>query len=248
MSINKKHTPIVLTSVNEIKQIKKVYKYLTFESAVKMLSSCNVRFTRADLLNDDIDLTPSKFNFDYIRRAAIDLNADPEEWVKKAIDKHSSVKKLGICSFGTSYTNKILWERYATSNDIQDGICIEMNLDSTINCLLKKGIKAPALKVRYFTDIEGYIPYELWVGDENEKHLATMLLLATKNKAKWEDEKEVRLFLPQELSENYMQISIYKSCITNVYFGCDTTEYQKNIIEKILSEQKYKIKSCCFHF
>lgn len=242
MTNKKQHNHFILGLVNEIKHIKKAYKYLTYESGMKMLSNCNIQFTRADTLNDSIDLTSTKFNLDHIRNVAEKIKANPEEWVKRVTIHHQDINKLGICSLGTSQTNFDLWERYAMTDGKIDGICIEINLRATINCLLKRGFKTPALKVRYLNETEGSIPYNLYTGNETERYTAEYLLFATKNKSKWECEEEVRLLLPEILTEEYKRISIFKSCITNISFGCHATDIQKESIAKIIKEQNYKIK------
>ena len=235
-------TPAVRASAMEAKLIKSVYKYLTFDNARLMLENCNLQFTKVDKLNDSLDITPQKYNFDYVYKIANEIGIDGRVLVEEICKRQGEARNYGVCSFGLNARNPVLLERYTETERLQNGICIEIDLNKTINCLFKLGYKTPALKVRYFENTENLIPYELFLGETNEKHIALMLMFATKNKEKWKEEKEMRLILVDELIDDYKRIGIYKSCITGVYFGKDTTEKQKMEIKTIITSNKIKAK------
>ncbi len=125
-----------------VKQYPRVFKYLTYDSGIKMLQYNNLQFTRADHLNDEIDCHISKINFDYVIETADVIELDSNELVSKVINKHKKpISSFGICSFGTTADNDILWKRYTRTNEVYDGICIEIDLYATIRCLIKKNLK-----------------------------------------------------------------------------------------------------------
>lgn len=219
-----------------------VYKYLTYENGLKMLLNNNLQFTRGDKLNDPDDCNISKINFDNITKKADSIGIDSVELIDKIIAKHKdSIRSFGICSLGTTADNKVLWDRYTKTEGISDGVCIELDFDAVIKCFFKKRLKVAALKVDYEDNVLESIPYQLYLGTEAERFKYIQLLFATKNKERWEKEEEVRMFLPEELNEEYQRYELFKSCFKGIYLGEDVTVKQRSEIQKIIDCNKLKI-------
>lgn len=89
--------------VERVKLYKRVYKYLTYDSGLKMLQYNNLQFTRANKLNDEHDCHIDKVDFDFVMNTAKDINIDADELVSEVVNKHKeSISSFGICSLGTS--------------------------------------------------------------------------------------------------------------------------------------------------
>lgn len=231
--------------IADIKSIKKVYKYLTFDSGVKMLQNNNVQFTRANMLNDEVDCHISKVNFDYITREIDKISAiNTSELIEKIKSKHGpTFSSFGICSLGTTPDNLTLWNDYTRAYDnTSNGICIELNLSATIDYILKSGIKVVSFRVDYIDDTIESIPYELYLGNDMERSEFLRKVLATKNRTDWEQEQEVRIILPEELTQEYRRLSLYKSCFGNIYVGCDISSEEYETISTIVSNNYPKMK------
>lgn len=221
---------------------KRVYKYLNYESGLKMLSYNNLQFTRGDKLNDVDDCNISKVTFDYIAEKANTIGLDSVELIDKVVAKHKdSIRSFGICSLGTTAENKVLWDRYTKTGGNSNGLCIELDLNAVINCFIKKGIKVAALKVDYVDNVLESIPYQLFLGTKAERFKYIQLLFATKNKKLWAEEEEVRIFLPEELNEEYQRYELFKSCFKGVYLGEDVTDKQRDKLQRIIDNNKLKI-------
>lgn len=230
-------------AVARIKEHKRVFKYLTYESGLKMLSYNNLQFTRADKLNDGVDCHFSKVDLNYVVETANSIGIDSTELVGKVIAKHQNpISSFGICSLGTMADNTVLWDRYTKTNGVCDGICIELDLNTVINCFIKRGIKIVALKVDYVDEVVESIPYQLFLGTEAERFLYIQLLIATKTRLEWEEEDEVRIFLPELLTEEYLRYELYKSCFKCVYLGQDVTADQRAEVQQVIDDAKLKLK------
>ena len=216
---------------------KKVYKYLTIDSAIKMLQHNNIQFTRADKLNDELDCHISKVKFDNILPYLEQMPLNATELIDKIKNKHGqSLNNFGICSLGTSFDNSILWNCYTKSKGIFNGVCIELNLNATINCLVKEGIKVIAFFVDYIDNPINSIPYELYLGTDVEKAKFIKQILATKTALLWSEEKELRIILPIDLSDEYYRVKLFKSCFGNIYVGNDIEDQDyKTILEIVKS-------------
>lgn len=240
----KNKTNIAATAaVSRIRPYKSIYKYLTYENGIKMLSLNNLQFTRANKLNDKQDCHFSKINFDYIIEFSKSIDLSSKQLIEDIINKHKEpISSFGICSLGISADNITLWDRYTKTNELCDGICIELDLNAVIKCFSKMGIKVAALKVDYFDNIINSIPYKLYLGNEEERFLFLHLLFASKLKEKWREENEIRLFLPDELTNEYQRYQLYKSCFKAVYLGKEVTNKQVNEINKVIDDNKLKVK------
>lgn len=231
--------------VERVKLYKRVYKYLTYDSGLKMLQYNNLQFTRANKLNDEHDCHIDKVNFDFVMNTAKDINIDADELVSEVVNKHKeSISSFGICSLGTSSDTDKLWDGYTKTNNNYDGICIEIDIEAAIKCLYKQNIKAMAFVVDYIDSVIESIPYQYFIGEKWQQFIFLTKLFATKDTAVWEEEKELRIVLPQKLSidEEYYRVKLYKSCFKNVYLGKDVTEKQYNTINSVIEKSKYKLK------
>lgn len=232
-------------SILRVKQYPRVFKYLTYDSGIKMLECNNLQFTRADQLNDKEDCHISKINFDFVRATEDAIKLNQNELVSKVKNKYEKpISNFGICSFSTTADNDILWRRYTKTKGLYNGICIELDTDKTIRCLIQKKIKFAALVVDYVEKIVESIPYEYFIGTKEEKYSFFQLLVATKTKVKWECENELRIILTDELSEGYRREELYKSCFKRIYLCNGMTAKQRNNILRIVEGAKYKMEIC----
>lgn len=101
-----------------------------------------------------------------------------------------------------------------------------------------------AFVVDYIDSVIESIPYQYFIGEKWQQFIFLTKLFATKDAAVWEEEKELRIVLPQKLSmdEEYYRVELYKSCFKNVYLGKDVTEKQYNTINSVIEKSKYKLK------
>lgn len=216
---------------------KYVYKYLTFESGKKMLENSNIQFTRGDKLNDEEDCNICKCDMSKPIEILTKMNLPPNIIDNVIQKKKDEISHLGICSFGTDAENDTLWKRYASENkNIENGICIKLELDSLIKYLVKSNKIVSALLVRYVENVKDSIPWELFISDGMSRMVFLYLLFSIKNRKKWEREHELRLIMPEYLDEEYMRCVIDKRCFKGVYYGKEMTIEQRKDIESILSQ------------
>ncbi|MFA6200540.1 MAG: hypothetical protein WC679_09070 [Bacteroidales bacterium] len=236
-------------SILRVKQYPRVFKYLTYDSGIKMLECNNLQFTRANQLNDKEDCHISKINFDFVRAIENVLKLDQNELVSKVKNKDAKpIISFGICSFGTSADNDILWRRYTKTNEVYDGICIELDREEIFKCLIERKIKFVSFVVDYIDKTVESIPYEYRIGDnEGIKLMFLSRLFATKTKAEWADEEELRIILTDEFSEVCRREELYKSCFKRVYLGNEMTTKQRNDILRIVEDAKYKMDICNYN-
>lgn len=223
-----------------IKMTKYAYKYLTYDSGIKMLEACNIQFTKASKLNDCMDCCAEKIDYSKLK----------PRWQSLLVKEIDSLafSNFGICSLGSSPDNNILWDRYTQTNNIKNGICIELDIIGILNYLIYNvELRICALYVNYVDNVKTYIPRNLLTSKDNLSQLISMeAIIATKNKIdpisgfNWEIEKELRIIYPYKLKEDYFRIQILPSFVKNVW--CDIDISQKEFHDlRTLVNTKYKI-------
>ena len=118
--------------VAPIKATPSVYKYLTYESGLKMLDAYNIQFTRAAKLNDCMDCCAEKVDYSDFKLQHL-FFIDPQLVKDATLNKDRQVfSNYGVCSLGTSADNNTLWERYTQNGSVKNGICIELDTNGIL--------------------------------------------------------------------------------------------------------------------
>ncbi len=234
---------LLRTIVAQTNKHTSVFKYLTFESGIKMLTNANVQFTRGDTLNDNEDCDICKCDMSKPVMILKSLGISDTIIDREIQKKRDEISRFGICSFGTRPDNDKLWERYASKDKIgEDGVCIELSLRGVIDDFINSDQKIAALLVRYVADVRQIIPWELFTGSHEDRILFAYLLFSTKNKKQWGDEEELRLIWPNILDDKYLRCNIDKRCFKAVYYGRDMSIEQRKELGLILNRKFPKIR------
>lgn len=216
-----------------------MYKYLTFDNAFAMLSAMNLQFTKAYKLNDEYEFDIRKCDFSRIEKTLKNCGLQDSLIKDKIEEANTFFKSIGVCSLGTSPNNSKLWDKYASSpNGETDGLCIEIDQHAVINNLLSHGYKTCALLVHYVDNVEKFLPWELYLGNQYERTIFLQLLYSTKDAAIWSEEEEIRLIYSQPFDGEYFRPTLSNKCIKAVYFGKDMSSSQRMRIGSLLNRYK----------
>ena len=218
-----------------------IYKYVSFDTALKIIEKNSLLFSAPTTFNDPFDLN----------NALIDKtcsNKQLREWIDTIEGLSNSHKKLfyknnkdnplkllqildetlkdfkttaGICCFSKSYKNPLMWSHYA---DKHAGICLGFNI--TPNSVAEFTI----LEVSYIDQI---IPISYY----KNTPLVFMYWIFTKSNI-WSYEEEVRAVYNKKNGI----LKFEKSCLQEIHFGLRTTEKQRNEFKSMLSSLKYNIQ------
>lgn len=238
MTESEKAKNYLKSRIKPIKRIKYASKYLSFESGCKMLELNNIRLTPARDLSDSLDCHHYSIDFSGLRK--LDLPAI-DSTIDKLKQEWSLVRNWGICSLGKEHDNQTLWEWYASSDGIEDGICIVLDLNKTIDYLISEGHEVVAYEVTYEKNIQESIPAEaFYFGDKRDKMYFFSQLISTKNEIDqvtskcWKKENEVRLISVEEQSQPILwQLS--PECISKIYYGKDMAEDNISELKRIVN-------------
>lgn len=229
--------------VEQAKQYSIVYKYLTYESGCLMLKNNNIQFTRGDMLNDSEDLNISKFDIIEPKRILENIGIDAATIESKFKEHADTFKSFGICSFGCSPTNPVLWHRYSSNPEgRRDGICIGLNQNNIIQFFIHwLNLKTASIKVRYESEITHRISWMLKDADKAEQIFKGYQFFALKKAVPWAEEEEIRLLYTKIMEEPYTRFTLPKDCFVRVYYGPDMNFSQKKEIGRIISTNLPKI-------
>ena len=186
-----------------------------------MLRNGNVRFTSACSLNDEFDCSTSIVNYDSYREIGRSLGISKLAIEQAILTEGEEVSHWGICSLCKTADNDTLWSNYAAGG----GICIELNVEKTINALTNKGKKTPLLPVEYYDDVPGMINREIGLSsNELFLHILIKRLVSSKSRINatngWLSykEEEVRLVLFERVEPSApLYVTIPNQCISAVY-------------------------------
>lgn len=245
--INKRNTQIdelgkafMRTIAMQVRIQKNVYKYLTFESGKLMLENSNIQFTRASKLNDSIDCHIDKVDYSAILHN-IGLEHNNEIIVEKLRKEAEYFNSIAVCSLGKSAYNDTLWRRYTRTDGKENGICIELDTNTTVEHFINEdNIKYGfvALPVRYVPNVEHSIKRDYLLAGGNFNLVFWSKLVSTKLASVWEKEEEMRFVLINGIGDKeYFREVIPTSCITKVILGKDINYRQAEAIEHIIKEK-----------
>lgn len=238
--IDEVHKQLMRRLVAQTEAFKSVYKYCSFEGGLAMLSSVNLQFTRADELNDDLELNLEKCNFTEIINLLDQFNISEETWTCALAERQSFFNGIGICSCGKTRNNETLWSKYASNEKTgeEDGLCIELNQSNVINYLHKHGIIVMSLLVNYVNNIYKTLPWKLFLGNKIEQTYFLQLLYTTKLKKLWGKEDEIRFIYSEPFSGKNFRPNISPNCIMSVTYGKDMTIEQRKKVGAILNRHR----------
>lgn len=221
--------------VAQTNQYPSLFKYCDFKGGKLMLSAMNMQFTRADNLNDEFEMNLSKTNIQSQIEKLLQIGIPEHLLSKKLEETINFFGGIGICSCGKSAHNETLWKRYASNEDIEDGVCIELDQDKVINYLLTKNIKIMTLLVNYYDNVSEILPWELFLGNTIEKQVFLRLLYTSKLKSRWVNEDEIRFVYSEPFPDKHFRPLLSPKCFKAVYFGKDMTREQRIEIGRILN-------------
>jgi len=217
-----------------------VYKYVSFETALKILNSSQILYSSPISFNDPFDLTTDILDLTFseieiseminefiineqMKKKVLTYNLENLNLFSDAfINTFEDVKmKIGITCFSKSYMNTLMWSHYANKHN---GLCLGF-------CFKKCGgngfIQAV---VKYATEIKSVKYYR-------DSVYGIYNWLFTKSHI-WNYEQEVRRV---NTRKNGL-LSFEKSELSEIYFGLKISAEQINQIKKILIEKKYEVK------
>lgn len=220
------------------------YKYLTFDTGCQMLENRTLQFTRGDKINDEFDLSISKFDLSLAKTIGQDLSEASRITLQNKISSRSNeIKTFSICSLGMTEDNPTLWERYATNETTKlcDGICVKIDLAKTINYIVQthdtKIFGMPVLYKESTAEIIKPVPSS---AEKEFKWFQMVQLFQTKT-IKWQDEREIRLVNPLPIEQEYRRFELPPNCFSSVIVGKDVSYEQYIKVCHILSSwQTYK--------
>lgn len=221
------------------------YKYRSVESAIQILESNELYFPNAIQLgvNDPYELHHSYLDLDlsqeltdrYTERIFGIINKKPLYASKELFKEfnHSVIEdnkhRIGILSTATSPINSYCWQAYGDKNK---GVCLGFKVPQNMyKELLDFGL---AILVNY-TDT----PTPIKIIDENTAELTTNIYywLCSK-RTEFSREEEVRI-----LDVNFCGAKKFpKQFLSEVVYGAETSEADKEKIENILIREQYNVK------
>lgn len=218
-----------------------LYKYVSFESALKILQNNSLMYSLPITFNDPFDLATDFLDcsisenqvIDMVKNEFVTTDLQKEIIIQYAISNPNVLpnaflerlehtkSNIGITCFSKSHMKTLMWSHYA---DKHQGICIGFKFKETF----RQGLIQ--LTVKYVSEIKP-------VNYFSDTLFGIYNWLFSKSNI-WEYEEEVRRvyvdktglikFDPLELKE--------------VYFGVNTSKEKIQTIQNLLSEKKYKLQ------
>jgi hypothetical protein len=214
------------------------YKYLTFDTGCQMLENRTLQFTRGDKINDEFDLSISKFDLSLAKAIEQDLSETLRTKLQNKITSLTNeIKTFSICSLGMTEDNPTLWKRYATNRTTKlcDGICVEIDLDKTINYIVQTHkTKIFGIPIFYKESTDGIIKPVPNSAEKEFQWYPLVQLFQTKT-IDWQDEHELRLVNPQPIEQEYCRFVLPPNCFSSVIVGKDVSDEQYIKVCHILS-------------
>ena len=228
----------------EFTKPERIYKYVSLETAIKILETNSLKFAKPSTFNDpfDCDVNLLDFNFDGGVNPTVlkeietlklsykgKLEAKSKDFWEKGY-KAAQLEKVNrsrICCFSLMNDNILMWSHYA---DNHAGVCLEFD-----NLMENKFVKLFDKK-----DIsEGVIGYTAknrinYVAEE--RRFAFYKLFFCKSEI-WEYEKEFRMILLNTKEEFYQ---FKNESLLGIYFGINTTAEDRNTLIKEANQNNFR--------
>lgn len=236
-----KNEELVRLAVEQGQIPRYLYKYCTFDIALKIVGNHSVHFSTYDLFNDPFDCAMlvdpncSKADWEtYLRLQGVDsamvnsivddMMIHPEKGTEIIRDSIEKVKKnIGILCLSDRPNNLLLWAHYA---DQHHGVCLEFDVlaDPTLFCIPKKVLYDDNFPtINYFRDPS-----------------AVVESLSHKSKD-WQVEGEYRV-----IRHDVTGLQKFNpKALTKVILGLKCDEPRGNIIRKLLTSDFYPVTQLC---
>jgi hypothetical protein len=222
-----------------------IYKYTSFETALKIIRGNSLMFSKPEDFNDPFDMVTSLIDKSctqaelhmWVKRMS-KSNPERRDDLKKHLTDPSSLSRLfdqalnklknetGVSCFSKSYLKTLLWSHYS---DKHKGVCLGFKFiptNETNNLLI--------MSVNYTKSIR---PLSIL----RERDVVLFYWIFTKSHV-WAYEEEVRAII---LNQNG-NIPFEHNCLREVYFGVKTTKQQKEELIRVLKEQKYNVSKISY--
>jgi hypothetical protein len=215
-----------------------VFKYFSINDDLKdTLKNSYLWLSKPTDFNDPFDCNDNLVSFNVTEEAIHNLvktrvtgtRQQRREEIRRHIKQPQSFKKAltsslteviqerGICCFSRTNKNILLWSHYA---DKHKGICIGFSPRKSMETF-------PILHVKYEKDFK---PIDYF----SDKADALLNMMITKSK-KWKYEKEMRI-----LRDFNGRLPFKKECVSQIIFGCKTSDNDKKVIIGLLKDNGYK--------
>ncbi len=237
-----------------IKYTPVIYKYINYETGIKILKDSTIAFTNPLSFNDPYDCTLKLIDFDnfpstyrkYLAYKFFNHLGRKEKRKQlsrmyktsdfEIIDKlktegmNNEIKNRGVSCFSKKFNDMLMWSHYADSHR---GICIGFELSLlylNINSLYMEKMIVPVDYVKELEPINYY----------NHKIESVIRWLKTKSEV-WSYEEEVRIIVNHlDFNGNDKVIqTVNKDVFHSVYLGVNlSAEHQRDIMKTCKTEYK----------
>ncbi|GGD30464.1 DUF2971 domain-containing protein [Flavobacterium orientale] len=220
--------------------VKPIYKYVSYETAIKILESNTLNYSSPLSFNDPFDMTTSFIdcNLDAEDIALLfnDLDMPLEnkqhmiflyqkqpELLSKLFEEtfKDEQKNFGISCFSKSYENTLMWSHYS---DKHNGICLGFTFKDYNN-------------ENFFQASVNYVD-KLVKNHIIKNTKQTMYDWAFTKSHVWQYEEEVRRI---HINGNGL-IPFIKKDLYGIYYGLRVTNERIYLIEKLLAKNEYDVK------
>ena len=217
-----------------------VYKYVSFESAVKILENNTLKFSKPKDFNDPFDCKSEIEIYGGINEIAAYLSSFKKQREENSIQQRAyllsvnpqfkyrvlvvpileAIEDMNICCFSEIENNILMWTHYSNNHT---GICLKFDISKDLECF------SLPIKVIYS---ESFHKFNLL------KNFKDGIVNIPRYKSKdWEYEKEVRMVkvIGGELFQPFK-----KESLVEVIFGLRTSQDNIKEMKNIKVKNKYK--------
>ena len=218
-----------------------IYKYVPYDTALKIIENSSLLYTNPEKFNDPFDLTsylvdlvPDKVDIKQFVEKHIKSEEIKKEFVSKFIDANlgwfsksfadvfdEGKKNIGITCFSKSPFKTLMWSHYAEKHS---GVCIGFSFKNSA------GDGLIQMEVNYADKI---VPMSFYKNQTESIYN----WLFTKSKI-WEYEEEVRRLLIKKVG----LIEFNKNELCEIYYGLKMDSERIDKIQRSLMENNYKLK------
>jgi Protein of unknown function (DUF2971) len=218
---------------------------ITMRNSIKIViehyekSVLHFKELHSNALNDQLEITNKKTDLinefhrlNQLQKEQINIKNRIEE-VKRYIEKQKYYDAIGVLSLSkeNSQSNTLMWSHYGDSHR---GIALEfdtkMDTDffKKITNVIYSDDSHAQQKEKNKKIIKKIAPHLA----DTEREQGLLPVLFSKS-TQWEYEKEVRL-IKADIKDNQRLFKYRPECLTGVYFGLNTTEEHKKMIQTII--------------
>lgn len=225
-----------------------IYKYVTYERAIQILSNNSIFYSSCKNFNDPFELNDALLNVDYdealeqakttalskanfVSQKVLDLFLEELDRLK---EKHledlkqffeASRNKLGIFCASKTYLNTLMWSHYGNSHK---GICLGFHIKP-----IKDETTYTYLSVAYKEHLKP-VPFSFV---NPEQHYFSLIYWMNVKSKVWEYEQEIRVI-------NFKQngvVALDNMEIKEIFYGVGLSESETKDIDDIINAKAYNI-------